>query len=68
MVLLDEPFRGLSPIMTEQVLAYIKAAAKEKCILISDHNYREVLKVSTAVYLLADGKLHVIKQLEDLGR
>lgn len=36
-VILDEPFIGLSPIMVEQVSAYIKLNRLNKGIIFSDH-------------------------------
>ncbi|WP_432222492.1 ATP-binding cassette domain-containing protein [Flavobacterium sp. TMP13] len=69
-VLLDEPYTGLSPIMIERVNVLISKASETKGIIVSDHNYRSVVKISSKVVLLKNGKTHLItdkKQLLELG-
>lgn len=56
-VLLDEPFTGLSPLLREQVEELIQRCKSSKGILISDHDYRRILRVSDEVLLLQDGAL-----------
>ena len=46
-VLLDEPYNGLSPIMIEKINQLITAMASFKGVIITDHNYENVIKVST---------------------
>ena len=65
-VLLDEPFNGLSPKMIEVVTGLIEENSKEKGILITDHNYENVLKISTGLRLLKEGKLQIIKNKAEL--
>lgn len=65
-VLLDEPFNGLSPKMIEVVTELIEENSKEKGILITDHNYENVLKISTSLRLLKEGKLQIIKNKAEL--
>ncbi|HEY1194731.1 ATP-binding cassette domain-containing protein [Flavobacterium sp.] len=65
-VLLDEPFNGLSPKMIEVVTELIEENSKEKGILITDHNYENVLKISTGLRLLKEGKLQIIKNKAEL--
>jgi ABC-type lipopolysaccharide export system ATPase subunit len=60
-VLLDEPYNGLSPLMIEKVNALIKVNAIRKGILITDHNYENVIAISTKLMLMKEGKLHHIK-------
>ncbi|PJJ10410.1 ABC-type multidrug transport system ATPase subunit [Flavobacterium sp. 1] len=57
-VLLDEPYNGLSPLIVEKVNELIAANSKTKGIIISDHNYENVIKVSTKLVLLKEGKAH----------
>jgi ABC-type multidrug transport system ATPase subunit len=57
-VLLDEPYNGLSPLMVEKVNELIAENSKTKGIIISDHNYENVIKVSTKLVLLKEGKAH----------
>lgn len=69
-VMLDEPYTGLSPIMIEAVNDLILKASETKGIIVSDHNYRSVVKISSKVVLLKNGKTHLIKdtkQLLELG-
>jgi ABC-type multidrug transport system ATPase subunit len=65
-VLLDEPYNGLSPLMIEKVNALIKANAKQKGILVTDHNYENVVAISTKLILMKDGKAHHLKCKEEL--
>lgn len=65
-VLLDEPYNGLSPVMAENVSLLIKNNAKRKGIIITDHNYRNVLDVATKLLLIATGKTHSVTCKEEL--
>ena len=65
-VLLDEPYNGLSPLMVEKVNELIAANSKTKGIIISDHNYENVIKVSTKLVLLKEGKAHHLLCKEEL--
>lgn len=65
-VLLDEPYNGLSPLMIEKVNTLIKVNAKQKGILITDHNYENVISLSTKLMLMKDGKAHHLKCKEEL--
>jgi ABC-type multidrug transport system ATPase subunit len=65
-VLLDEPYNGLSPLMVEQVNELIVKNSKTKGIIISDHNYENVIKVSNKLVLLKEGKAHHLLYNEEL--
>jgi ABC-type multidrug transport system ATPase subunit len=65
-VLLDEPYNGLSPLMIEKVNKLIKENATRKGVLITDHNYENVISISTKLMLMKDGKLHHMKSKEEL--
>ncbi|QLC67139.1 ATP-binding cassette domain-containing protein [Flavobacterium sp. LPB0248] len=65
-VLLDEPFSGLSPKMIEMISQLIKENSLEKGIIITDHNYRKVIEISTDLSLLKNGKLHKINVKTEL--
>ena len=67
-ILLDEPFNGLSPLLIEHITEMIKLFSKSKGIIITDHNYLEVLSVSNRFFLLNDGCLAEINGEEDLHR
>ncbi len=57
-ILLDEPFAGIDPIASEEIMKII-AALKEKGIgiLITDHNVHETLSIVDRAYILIDGKI-----------
>ena len=67
---LDEPYNGLSPIMITKVNEMIKQYSSTKGILITDHNYNEIIKLSTKIILMKEGKTIAISnsnQLYDYG-
>ena len=65
-VLLDEPYNGLSPIMIEKVNALIIENSKSRGIIITDHNYENVIKISTKLALMQEGKMHHLKDKSEL--
>ena len=65
-VLLDEPFNGISPLSIEYVKDMIRKSAQHKGIILTDHDYRNVLDVANRPYLLWDGGLKSIKDKDDL--
>jgi ABC-type multidrug transport system ATPase subunit len=65
-VLLDEPYNGLSPLMVEKVNELVAENSKTKGIIISDHNYENVIKVSNKLILLKEGKAHHLLCKEEL--
>lgn len=65
-VLLDEPYNGLSPIMIEKVNQLIKENSKNKGIIITDHSYENVIKISNRLILMKDGKTHQLKDKHEL--
>ncbi len=64
--LLDEPYNGLSPIMIEKINSLLIENSKTKGIIITDHNYENVIKISTKLVLMKEGKLHHLKDKSDL--
>jgi len=65
-VLLDEPFNGISPLHIEIVKNMIIDKSVKKGIILTDHDYRNVLDVANKYYLLFDGGLKPIKTKQDL--
>jgi len=65
-ILLDEPYNGLSPIMIEKVNDLIIENSKNKGIIITDHSYENVIKISTKLILIKDGKTHHLKDKKEL--
>jgi lipopolysaccharide export system ATP-binding protein len=65
-VLLDEPFNGISPLHTELIKKIITDSSIKKGIILTDHDYRNVLDVANKYYLLFDGGLKPVKTEQDL--
>jgi ABC-type lipopolysaccharide export system ATPase subunit len=64
--LLDEPYNGLSPVAIEKINTLILQNKAKKGIIITDHNYKNVIEISTDLYLMKAGALSKIKTTEDL--
>lgn len=57
-ILLDEPFAGIDPIASEEIMKIIlKLKEKGIGILITDHNVHETLSIVDRAYILIDGKI-----------
>ncbi len=65
-ILLDEPFNGISPLMIETIKPLIVEASHTKGIMLTDHDYRNVMDVANSYRLLFDGGLKQIKDEKDL--
>lgn len=65
-VLLDEPFNGLSPITAEKVRTMIAESAKQRGIILTDHNFREVHKIANRIMLLDECYLKEVKNPDEL--
>ncbi len=65
-VLLDEPYNGLSPIMIDKINQLIIEKSISKGIIITDHNYENVIKVSTKLALMKEGKMFHLKNKSEL--
>ncbi|MTH17036.1 ATP-binding cassette domain-containing protein [Flavobacterium sp. LC2016-01] len=65
-VLLDEPYNGLSPLMIEIINEMLKASLNKKGIIITDHNYHNVIKIANRLVMIKDGKTHQIKEKNEL--
>ena len=65
-VLLDEPYNGLSPIMIDKINQLIIENSDKKGIIITDHNYENVIKISTKLILMKQGKSFHLKDKNEL--
>jgi lipopolysaccharide export system ATP-binding protein len=65
-VLLDEPFNGISPVHVELIKKMILDSSLSHGIILTDHDYRNVLEVANKYYLLFDGGLKTVKTKQDL--
>ena len=58
LILLDEPFAAVDPKTTEDIRRNIRELAEQGIgILLTDHNVREVLKITDRSYLIKDGRV-----------
>lgn len=64
----DEPFSGLAPVMIDRLIECMLKEKNSRGILITDHLYRHVTKVSDDLYVLANGRTYKVKDKEDLIR
>jgi ABC-type multidrug transport system ATPase subunit len=65
-ILLEEPYSGLSPVLTEKVMKIIKEISKGKGFIISDFMAQQAIDISDEVYLLSNTYLKQIKDLKEL--
>ena len=65
-VLLDEPFNGISPLHIDLLKKMILENSLKKGIVLTDHDYRNVLDIANRYYLLFDGGLKSVKTKQDL--
>ena len=65
-VLLDEPFNGVSPLMIEGLKEMIRFHSVTKGIILSDHDYNNVLDVANIYCLMYDGGIKPIENKHDL--
>ena len=57
-LLLDEPFAGIDPIAVYEIKQIIlKLAQKGIGVLITDHNVRDTLEITTESFIIADGSI-----------
>lgn len=62
---LDEPFNGISPIHIELIKDLIRKKSINKGIILTDHDYRNVLDVANIYMILFDGGIRILKSKED---
>ncbi|HVI47131.1 MAG TPA: ATP-binding cassette domain-containing protein [Chitinophaga sp.] len=68
-ILLDEPFSGVEPLYRDKVVKLISSHQSTKGFIITDHDYRNMIKASTTLMLLKDGicrKINDVIELEQL--
>jgi lipopolysaccharide export system ATP-binding protein len=67
-LLLDEPFNGVSPILVGEIKKLILKISEFKGIILTDHNYRNVLDVANQFCLIYDGGIKKINDKRELVR
>lgn len=65
-LLLDEPFSHLTPLLIETIKELIEEEKKNKGFLITDHLYNHIVDINNDLYLLADRKTHLIKNMKEI--
>ena len=64
--ILDEPFSNIAPNCVEKMQVLIQEKKKSKGIIVSDHLYEDILKITDDLFLLRDGYTFPIKSRDDL--
>jgi lipopolysaccharide export system ATP-binding protein len=67
-ILLDEPFTHVSPVQAEMFKGVIRKCAEVKGIIVTDHQYYNILDVADRIVLITDGSTKAIKNSDDLIR
>lgn len=67
-LILDEPFHSLSPKIIEEIKMLIKKQSKSKGIIITDHQYKNIIEISDKIILLKNGSTRIVNGIEDLKR
>ena len=65
-ILLDEPFNGVSPIAIEEIKKMIIKNSLNKGIILTDHDYRNVLSITNKIYILKNGYIKELKDKNEL--
>ena len=65
-VLLDEPFNGVSPIVRDYIIQYIKNMKSLKGYIITDHDYENIINLADSIVYLQSGFLKEIKDKSEL--
>jgi lipopolysaccharide export system ATP-binding protein len=66
-LLLDEPFAGIDPIAVYEIKQIIRRLAEKGIgILITDHNVRDTLEITTEAFIIADGTIVARGDREDI--
>ena len=65
-LILDEPVTGLDPAQILTIRKYIKKLGEKKSILISTHILNEVNQLCSSAYIMHQGTLHTVKNLNNI--
>lgn len=66
LLVLDEPFGGLDPVVREDLIHGILASAGETTVLISSHDLSEIESFATHIAFLAEGRLRFAEEMDSL--
>lgn len=65
-ILLDEPFNGVSPIVRDYIIDYIRNMKSSKGYIITDHDYENVINLADSIVYLQNGYLKEINNKNEL--
>lgn len=65
-VLLDEPFNGVSPIIRDYIIEYIKKRKSSKGFIITDHDFKNVIGLADKIVFLDKGFLRELNDKSEL--
>ena len=66
LLLIDEPSKGLAPIVVEKVMAFIENLKKETTIILVEQNFIVASTVGDCFYMIDDGKTVASGLMTDL--
>lgn len=68
-LLLDEPFAGIDPIAVYEIKQIVESLSSRGIgVLITDHNVRDTLEITTRSYIIKDGEIVVAGTRDDVMR
>ena len=65
-ILLDEPFTHISPVQADEFKVTLRKRAKTKGLIVTDHQYYNILEVSDRIILIENGHTKLITDHTDL--
>ncbi len=65
-ILLDEPFTHISPVQSDGFKLLLREAAKTKGLIVTDHQYYNILEVSDRIILINNGSTKHITNADEL--
>ena len=65
-ILLDEPFSFIAPVLVERLIPTIREVAKNKGVLLTDHQYKSILATTDRLYLLRNQSIRPVKEVQEL--
>ena len=65
-IMLDEPFSMVDPLIRERFKALLISKKSDKTILLTDHYYRDVFQISDVRFVLNNGVLQLATSIQDL--
>jgi ABC-type multidrug transport system ATPase subunit len=66
--ILDEPFSQVMPVFVDILKKIILREKANKGIILSDHLYQEIVEVADELYVISEGKIHLVNGMGDLER